>query len=86
MTQVNMHEAKTRLSQLVQDTLNGEEVIIARDGEPLVQLIPIEGVERQSRKKKNQWPKAVMDFKGIPDLTPFEAHREELRQQEDIEL
>ena len=32
MVQVNMHEAKTQLSKLVERALNGEEVIIARAG------------------------------------------------------
>lgn len=35
---VNMHAAKTTLSQLVEDVLNGEEVFIARNGSPVVQL------------------------------------------------
>ncbi len=39
---VNMHEAKTRLSQLVEQALRGEEVIIARNGAPAVRLTPIE--------------------------------------------
>ena len=36
--QVNMHEAKSQLSKLVKAAIDGEEVIIARDGEPVVQL------------------------------------------------
>ncbi len=36
----NMHEAKTQLSQLVERALNGDEVIIARHGKPVVRLIP----------------------------------------------
>lgn len=39
MTTVNMHEAKTRLSQLVEAVEAGEEVIIARAGKPVVRLI-----------------------------------------------
>ena len=38
---VNMHKAKTTLSQLVERALAGEEVVIARDGTPLVRLVPI---------------------------------------------
>ncbi|MGH7112396.1 MAG: type II toxin-antitoxin system Phd/YefM family antitoxin [Stellaceae bacterium] len=33
---VNMHQAKTSLSRLVEKALAGEEVVIARNGEPLV--------------------------------------------------
>lgn len=38
MRQVNIHEAKTQLSKLISD---GEEVIIARYGEPVARLVPI---------------------------------------------
>ena len=38
---VNMHEAKTTLSRLVERALAGEEVIIARNGKPLVRLVPL---------------------------------------------
>ena len=37
---VNMHEAKTNLSRLVEEVVAGEEVVIARAGRPLVRLIP----------------------------------------------
>lgn len=36
--QVNMHEAKTRLSQLVQAALDGDEVVIARYGKPVARI------------------------------------------------
>jgi prevent-host-death family protein len=39
--QVNIHEAKTQLSQLIQRVLDGEEVIIARNNQPIVRLEPI---------------------------------------------
>ncbi|MFA5504550.1 MAG: type II toxin-antitoxin system Phd/YefM family antitoxin [Vulcanimicrobiota bacterium] len=39
MKQVNIHEAKTHLSRLIQDVLNGEEVVIARDNKPMVRLV-----------------------------------------------
>ena len=41
MTIVNMHEAKTRLSQLVEAALRGEEVLIARAGKPVVRIEPL---------------------------------------------
>lgn len=43
MTKVNMHEAKTQFSKLVEQALAGEEVIVARNGKPLVRLVPVEG-------------------------------------------
>ena len=36
--QVNIHEAKTQLSKLIQAALNGKQVIIARDNKPIVRL------------------------------------------------
>jgi prevent-host-death family protein len=39
---VNMHQAKSSLSRLVERALAGDEVVIARNGEPLVRLVPIE--------------------------------------------
>ena len=36
--QVNIHEAKTHLSRLIQAALNGKEVIIARGNKPVVRL------------------------------------------------
>lgn len=39
--QVNMHEAKSQLSRLVEAACRGEEVIVSRGGVPLVRLVPI---------------------------------------------
>jgi prevent-host-death family protein len=38
MTSVGMHEAKTRLSQLVEQAERGEEVVITRNGRPVATL------------------------------------------------
>lgn len=40
MTVINIHEAKTHLSRLVQRAVAGEDVVIAKAGEPLVRLVP----------------------------------------------
>ncbi len=45
MPTVNIHEAKTNLSKLLEKALNGEEIVIARSGKPLVKLVPIEEKE-----------------------------------------
>lgn len=39
MKRVNIHEAKTHLSRLVEDVAAGEEVIIARAGKPVARLV-----------------------------------------------
>ena len=36
--QVNIHEAKTQLSKLIQAAINGKQVIIARGNKPVVRL------------------------------------------------
>lgn len=41
MTTVNIHQAKTNLSKLLDIVLHGEEVIIAKAGKPVARLIPI---------------------------------------------
>lgn len=43
MQTVNMHEAKTHLSRLLEQALNGEEIIIARAGTPVARLVPYRG-------------------------------------------
>ncbi len=45
MTKVNIHEAKTNLSKLLEKALGGEEVVIARAGKPLVKLVPVKDAE-----------------------------------------
>jgi prevent-host-death family protein len=42
MRTVNMHEAKTHLSRLVDLAAKGEPFVIARAGKPLVKVVPIE--------------------------------------------
>ena len=41
MTVVNVHEAKTSLSRLIEKALRGEEVVIARNGVPAVKLVQV---------------------------------------------
>lgn len=44
---VNIHEAKTTLSALLAEVEEGEQVIIARNGKPIAQLIRIEPTPRR---------------------------------------
>lgn len=48
MTVVNIHEAKTHLSRLLRRVAAGEEIVIARSGEPVARLVPI-GTGRKRR-------------------------------------
>lgn len=38
-----MHEAKTKLSQLVERAEAGEDIVIARNGKPVARLVPVIG-------------------------------------------
>jgi prevent-host-death family protein len=40
--EVNVHEAKTHLSKLLERVAMGEEVIIAKAGRPVAKLVPVE--------------------------------------------
>lgn len=40
---INLYEAKTQLSALVDRAAEGEEIIIAKAGRPLARLVPLEG-------------------------------------------
>jgi antitoxin (DNA-binding transcriptional repressor) of toxin-antitoxin stability system len=52
---VNMHQAKTELSRLVQEVLDGKRVRIAKNGKPLVELrLIIEEVAREPGFMKDQ--------------------------------
>jgi len=40
-TSYNIHEAKTHLSQLLERVAHGEEIVIAKAGQPIARLVPI---------------------------------------------
>ena len=44
---VNVHEAKTHLSRLLERAHGGEEIIIANAGKPYARLVPIEPVPKR---------------------------------------
>ncbi len=45
--QVNLHDAKTNLSRYVEQALDGDDVVIARAGKPLVKLVPVDSTPRK---------------------------------------
>ena len=49
MSTFNIHYAKTHLSKLIEAVLRGEEVVIAKSGEPKVKLVAV-----NEKKKKRQ--------------------------------
>ena len=38
---INIHQAKTHLSRLVEDVASGSEVLIAKGGRPMARLVPL---------------------------------------------
>jgi prevent-host-death family protein len=68
MQTVNMHEAKSQLSALVQAVLDGEDVVIAKAGRPVVRLVQFQEVQapREPGRLKGQIRMAD-DFDAIDD-------------------
>ncbi len=42
MTKINIHEAKTHFSKLIDRVRAGEEIVIAKAGKPVAKLMPID--------------------------------------------
>jgi prevent-host-death family protein len=68
MTLVNVHEAKTHLSRLLERVHAGEEIIIAKNGEPYARLVPLPG--RQPRRQPGTLGDAVEIPKAFFDPLP----------------
>jgi len=51
MQTINIHEAKTHLSRLVEDAAKGNAFIIAKAGKPMVKVSPISEEELQGIKR-----------------------------------
>jgi prevent-host-death family protein len=49
MRRVNVHEAKTQLSRLLEEVEAGERIVIARAGEPVAVLAPYKAAVRRRR-------------------------------------
>lgn len=49
MIQVNIHEAKTHLSHLIEQVQLGEEVIIAKRNQPVAKIVALPKVEKARR-------------------------------------
>lgn len=73
-TVVNVHEAKTQLSRLLALVERGEEVIIARHGQPVARLSAVNLPERRpgSGRGTIRWSPAGFEL-GDDELAAFEA-------------
>ena len=50
--QINIAEAKAKLSELIDRALAGEKIVVARAGKPLIRLVP---VSRPTKRKPGAW-------------------------------
>ena len=65
---VNVYEAKTHLSQLLDRAAAGEEIVIARNGRPIARLVPLSDVPLR-RRSPGAWRGKVSiadDFNELP--------------------
>ena len=51
MRTVNIHEAKTHLSRLVEQAANGDPFVIAKAGRPMVKVLPLDAPESAIAKR-----------------------------------
>jgi prevent-host-death family protein len=63
---VNVHEAKTQLSKLLEQAHAGQEIILAKAGKPYARLMPL--AREPSRRKPGRLPGRVGDafFEPLP--------------------
>jgi len=66
--QVNIAEAKAKLSSLLDRALAGEEIVIARAGKPLARLVPME----QRTRRKGAWRGWAADVPTEVFLAPMD--------------
>lgn len=71
MKTVNIHQAKTHLSRLVDEAAGGEEIVIARAGKPVARLValPAEQPRRKPGSMKGKiWISEDFDAPLPPDI------------------
>lgn len=67
MQMLNIHDAKTHLSQLIRRAIAGEEIVIGKAGTPLVTLTPYQA--KAGKREGGQWRGRVFiaeDFDELP--------------------
>jgi prevent-host-death family protein len=76
MSLVNVHEAKTHLSRLIDRAAAGEEIVIGRAGKPVARLVPLAAPQRTFGSLRGQvWMADDFDDDlGLADL--FEGGNE----------
>lgn len=51
MHTINIHDAKTHLSRLIEQVVKGESIIIAKAGKPLVKVVPLDAPKKNEVKR-----------------------------------
>ena len=80
MKTVNVHEAKTRLSEILKKVEAGEEIVIARAGKPVARLVPARKAPKRVfgfDKRKWEIPDDFND--ALPDDLLAQFHKSGLR-------
>ena len=70
MVITNISEAKATLSKLIEQVLNGEEVIIGKAGKPVAKLVPYTQNTSPRKLGAGQWQGKIWmadDFDDLPD-------------------
>ena len=71
---VNIHEAKTNFSKLISRFLDGEEIVVAKNGKPVLQFAPVESSKQQ--------PRPIGFFDCDIDMSTFDDPIEEMKEYE----
>ena len=51
MRQINIHEAKTHLSRLVEEAAGGKGFVIAKAGKPMVKVVPLDAPKKRKPRR-----------------------------------
>lgn len=72
---VNIYEAKTTLSKLLQEVAEGREITIARAGDPIAKIVPVSATERREMGFLRDLLWVADDFDETPNeiVEAFEA-------------
>jgi len=70
MTIVNIHQAKTHFSKLIDAVIQGNEIIIAKAGKPAAKLVPI--VSKKPKRKFGVLKGKIRIAKNFDDSLPLD--------------
>lgn len=65
---VNVHEAKTNYSSILERAHAGEEIILAKAGKPYARMVPLTDTQPNGKREPGGWP----ELASIPDSVWFE--------------